>query len=46
MNEVNAQCGKVFVIGDNREKYSYDKKIKSYQNVFRRSWYKKTRTKC
>ena len=28
MNEVNAQCGKVFVIGDNREKYSYDKKLK------------------
>ena len=28
MNEVNVQCGKVFVIGDNREKYSYDKKLK------------------
>ena len=22
------ECGKVFVIGDNREKYSYDKKLK------------------
>ena len=28
MSETNAQCDKVFVKGDDREKYSYDKKLK------------------